>query len=295
METDLPGHDLIAQGLDDLVAGAETAAALLVSIGAPRLRQLGLQITDQIPGGEHRLYELLSRTDPDSAHSRYNALVRRLVSFERRWVASPKSCAHRGRRCARRARREEAHAGSMQPTSNAAPRDAAPAECRRTSETRPWHARASRRDTHTAVHEGAGREADRPAHVYLTGGATAVLYGWRESTIDVDMKMVPDLDRVFRIIPEIKERLQINIELASPDDFIPVREGWEDRSPFIAQEGHLVFRHFDLYAQALSKIERGMRKTRATSGKCSIVAWSIESSCWSISRRSSRGCIAIPR
>jgi hypothetical protein len=54
-----------------------------VSIGAPRLRQLGLQITDPIPGGEHRLYELLSRTDPDSAHSRYNALVRRLVSFER--------------------------------------------------------------------------------------------------------------------------------------------------------------------------------------------------------------------
>jgi hypothetical protein len=69
--------------------------------------------------------------------------------------------------------------------------------------------------------------------------------------------MVPDLDRVFRAIPEIKERLQINIELASPDDFIPVREGWEDRSPFIVQEGRLVFRHFDLYAQALSKIERG--------------------------------------
>ena len=102
-----------------------------------------------------------------------------------------------------------------------------------------------------------GRAADRAACVYLTGGATAVLYGWRESTIDVDMKMVPDLDRVFRAIPEIKERLQINIELASPDDFIPVREGWQDRSPFITREGPLDFRHFDLYAQALSKIERG--------------------------------------
>ena len=83
MRTDLPGHDLVAQGLDNLAAGAETAAALLVSIGAPRLKQLGLQISDPIPGGEHWLYELLSRTDPDSAHSRYNALVRRLVSFER--------------------------------------------------------------------------------------------------------------------------------------------------------------------------------------------------------------------
>jgi hypothetical protein len=83
MQTDLPGYDLIAQGLDDLVAGAETAEALLVSIGAPRLRQLGLEVGDPIPGSEHRLYELLRRSDPDSAHSRYNALVRRLVSFER--------------------------------------------------------------------------------------------------------------------------------------------------------------------------------------------------------------------
>lgn len=102
-----------------------------------------------------------------------------------------------------------------------------------------------------------GREADRPARVYLTGGATAVLNGWRHSTIDVDIKIVPDVDRVFRAIPEIKERLQINVELASPDDFIPVREDWQDRSPFITREGPLAFHHFDLYAQALAKIERG--------------------------------------
>lgn len=102
-----------------------------------------------------------------------------------------------------------------------------------------------------------GAEADAEARVYLTGGATAVLHGWRASTIDVDIKIVPDTDRVFRAIPSLKERLQINVELAAPDDFIPVREGWEDRSPFIIREGRLSFHHFDLYAQALSKIERG--------------------------------------
>ena len=80
---DLPGRDLIDEGLSDLAAGVETPAALLVSIGAPRLRQLGLPVPDAIPSSEHRLYALLSRTDPDSAHSRYNALLRRLVSFER--------------------------------------------------------------------------------------------------------------------------------------------------------------------------------------------------------------------
>lgn len=57
--------------------------ALLVSIGAPRLRRLGFPLAKTIPLAELRLYALLQRSDPDSAHARYNALVRRLVSFER--------------------------------------------------------------------------------------------------------------------------------------------------------------------------------------------------------------------
>jgi hypothetical protein len=101
---------------------------------------------------------------------------------------------------------------------------------------------------------GACRE---PAHVYFTGGATAVLYGWRDTTIDVDVKFVPEHDAIFRAIPRLKEQLELNVELASPSDFIPVKPGWEDRSPFIASEGLLTFCHFDLYAQALAKIERG--------------------------------------
>jgi hypothetical protein len=80
----LPGGDLIQEGLDDLARGAETVPALLVSIGAPRLRRIGLPVPPAvIPEPEHRLYEVLASTDSDSAHSRYNALVRRLVSFER--------------------------------------------------------------------------------------------------------------------------------------------------------------------------------------------------------------------
>jgi len=102
-----------------------------------------------------------------------------------------------------------------------------------------------------------GRAARRPAHVYLTGGATAVLSGWRSTTIDVDLKAVPDDDAVLRAIPALKEALQINVELAAPSDFIPVAPGWEARSPFVGQEGPLAFHHFDLVAQALAKIERG--------------------------------------
>lgn len=102
-----------------------------------------------------------------------------------------------------------------------------------------------------------GEEARAESRVYFTGGATAVLQGWRPSTIDVDIKMVPESDELFRAIPALKERLHLNVELASPADFIPVRPDWEARSPFVAREGRLSYHHFDLCAQVLAKIERG--------------------------------------
>jgi hypothetical protein len=79
----LPGAELIRKGVDDLAQGVESAEALLVSIGAPRLARLGIEVGSPLPSPEHRLYELLRSDDPDGAHSRYNALIRRLVSFER--------------------------------------------------------------------------------------------------------------------------------------------------------------------------------------------------------------------
>jgi hypothetical protein len=80
----LPGAELVEQGLDDLGRGVESVPALLVAIGSPRLRRIGLAVPDfTFTEPEHRLYALLAREDSDSAHTRYNALVRRLVSFER--------------------------------------------------------------------------------------------------------------------------------------------------------------------------------------------------------------------
>jgi hypothetical protein len=102
-----------------------------------------------------------------------------------------------------------------------------------------------------------GEAARGDTRVYFTGGATAVLHGWRASTVDVDIKLVPERDEVLRAIPVLKERLHLNVELASPADFIPVKANWEARSPFIAREGHASFFHFELDAQALAKIERG--------------------------------------
>lgn len=80
----LPGSDLIEVGLNDLQEQRETIAALVVAIGAPRLRRLGIVVPNILQSDpEHRLYDILAQDDPDSAHSRYNALIRKLVSFER--------------------------------------------------------------------------------------------------------------------------------------------------------------------------------------------------------------------
>ena len=81
---DLPGFEVVDQGLRDLSEGRVTVPGCLVSIGGPRLRRLGLTVPPTaVPSPEHQLYELLTRASGDAAHGMYNALLRRLVSFER--------------------------------------------------------------------------------------------------------------------------------------------------------------------------------------------------------------------
>lgn len=106
------------------------------------------------------------------------------------------------------------------------------------------------------------RMSTHPATVYLVGGATAVLEGWRPTTLDIDLHLEPEVEEIMRALPALKDRLDVNIELASPLDFLPELPGWRDRSPFVSQEGQLTVRHFDLYAQVLAKLERGFDQDR---------------------------------
>lgn len=81
--THLPGSDLIAQGLHDLAWHVESDAACLVSMAAPRLRLLGVRVPLVLDEPERRLYARLAQRHGDAAHGRYNALVRRVVAFQR--------------------------------------------------------------------------------------------------------------------------------------------------------------------------------------------------------------------
>jgi hypothetical protein len=111
------------------------------------------------------------------------------------------------------------------------------------------------------------RDADGETDVYLTGGATAVLLGWRESTVDADILIVPERDSLFRVIPRLKEELELNVEIVSPAHFIPELPGWRERSLLVAREGRVTYRHYDPYAQALAKIQRGHARDLADVGQ----------------------------
>ncbi len=102
-----------------------------------------------------------------------------------------------------------------------------------------------------------GRSAKTPGVIYITGGSTALLLGFRDQTVDIDIKLDPEPEGVFEAIADLKISLMVNVELASPDQFIPPLPGWQERSPLILRAGKVEFRHYDFYSQALAKIERG--------------------------------------
>ena len=81
---DLPGGEVIRAGLDDLAAGRQSIASLLVEIGAPRLSWLGIRLpATPGPDADHQLYRLLASQHGLEAHSQFNSWIRQLVSFER--------------------------------------------------------------------------------------------------------------------------------------------------------------------------------------------------------------------
>jgi hypothetical protein len=81
----LPGAEIVISGIADLEAGRDTADANAVLMAATRLRAAGADVplAELDEPAAHRLYEQLADEDPLNAHSRYNAIVRRVISFAR--------------------------------------------------------------------------------------------------------------------------------------------------------------------------------------------------------------------
>lgn len=125
-----------------------------------------------------------------------------------------------------------------------------------------------------------GARARSPARVYLVGGATAVLQGWRAATVDVDLRFVPENRDLYEALPALKDRLDINIELAWPSQFLPELPGWEDRSPWIETVGPVHFHHYDPYSQLFAKIERGHARDRTDVAALLASEWIDRDEAW---------------
>ena len=123
-----------------------------------------------------------------------------------------------------------------------------------------------------------GAPRDETFRVYFVGGGTAVWLGWRESSIDVDL--YADRDAVFRNIQEIKERLNVNVEFARPEHFVPPLKGSARRHVLVRTVKPITFYHYDPYAQVLSKVVRGFRRDLddARRRSCAAGWWSRRSS-----------------
>lgn len=105
-----------------------------------------------------------------------------------------------------------------------------------------------------------GIEFRHPARVYLVGGTTLVYEGLRDQSLDIDIhyEVADEHEAEFaQVVRRLKDELQINVEQASPGDFIPLPPGWKERAKHVGRFGQVEVFHFDLYSTALSKIERG--------------------------------------
>lgn len=116
------------------------------------------------------------------------------------------------------------------------------------------------RETLLAFLRRLGAAADTPGRCFLTGGASALLEGWRRTTVDIDLHFDPEPAGVFEAIPGLKRDLGVNVKLAAPFHFVPVPAGWADRSPAVGQFGRLEVHHFDFIGQALAKLARGFAR-----------------------------------
>lgn len=101
----------------------------------------------------------------------------------------------------------------------------------------------------------------QPGRMYLAGGAVLVHKGIRSGqTLDINLQVTVDPANLVGEIARLKQRLDINIEFASPGDFMPLPAQWEARSEFVKRYGQVDVFYFDWYSLVLSKIQRSSRQ-----------------------------------
>ena len=102
-----------------------------------------------------------------------------------------------------------------------------------------------------------------PATLYLVGGSSLLLAAGKTSTFDIDLQFTTDDQHhaeFIRCLRTVSRELGVPVELASPEQFIPLPAGFQDRRRYVRRYGSLDVFHFDFYSIALAKIHRGNEK-----------------------------------
>lgn len=102
-----------------------------------------------------------------------------------------------------------------------------------------------------------------PATLYLVGGSSLLLAAGKTSTFDIDLRFTTDSryhTEFIRCLRTVSRDLGAPVELASPEQLIPLPAGFEDRRQYIGRYGSLEVFHFDFYSIALAKVHRGNEK-----------------------------------
>lgn len=108
--------------------------------------------------------------------------------------------------------------------------------------------------------EAFGRRCTSAGRLYLVGGASSVLHGFRASTADVDFVLDPEPGGAFEAIARLKNEMDVSVELSSPAHFVPELPDWRERSSFVGRFGNVDVFEYDFRAQALAKLARGFER-----------------------------------
>lgn len=150
------------------------------------------------------------------------------------------------------------------------------------------------RDRLDAFLQALARTVRSPLRFYLVGGSVLVDLGLRSATLDVDYVARADDPRALsdfeRELPVLKEQLDINVEPASPTDFMPVAANPLDHSRYMRSYGLIAVYHYA--SLALAKVARTAERDLEDVEllvRTGVVSWEAVELAWAEARAQETG------
>ena len=141
-----------------------------------------------------------------------------------------------------------------------------------------------------------GRRLRKPVRLYLVGGIVLIDLGLRGTTLDIDYVADADdpdaLGDLEQAVRALKEELDVNVEPASPADFLPIPRSVLGRSRYVGRYGRVDVYYYHLPSVVIAKAARGFEQDLADVERlvrAGEVTWSDVEATWAEVRTSPTG------